>query len=159
MFRAIESLCGWIWKATELVRFAVKSPLFIWATVSEASLCGLVCVSPGYFIGSAFSEALRKRPGPQGSFWFHWAMTFFAVGACMTFWLYCVYCKQYGPALEIGLSHCLQLNLTDAPCSQRTGAFQSDGRERLGCSIGGGQFGGIGNHWYIARSVGLVTPP
>ena len=65
MFRAIESLCGWIWKATELVRFAVKSPLFIWATVSEASLCGLVCVSPGYFIGSAFSEALRNGLAPR----------------------------------------------------------------------------------------------
>ena len=70
------------------MRIAVKSFLFIWATVSVASLCALVYVFPGYSIDSTFSEALRKRPSPQGSFWFHWAMTF---------WLYRVHRKHCGP--------------------------------------------------------------
>ena len=79
------------------MRIAVKSVLFAWAAVSVVSLCGLVYVFPGYSMDGAFSEALRTQPSPQASFWFHWALTFFAVGVCMTFFLYRVYRKQYGP--------------------------------------------------------------
>jgi uncharacterized protein YllA (UPF0747 family) len=49
-----------------------------------ASLLGLIYVFPGYSIDSAFSEALRKHPSPQASFWFHWTMTFFLVSVCMS---------------------------------------------------------------------------
>ena len=45
--------------------------------LSVMSLLGLIYVFPGYSIDSAFSEALRKQPSPQASFWFHWYMTFF----------------------------------------------------------------------------------
>jgi len=78
------------------MRAAVRLLLLIWATVSALSLVGLIYVFPGYSLDSAFSEALRKHPSPQGSFWFHWCMTFFLVGVCMTAWLYRTYRKQYG---------------------------------------------------------------
>jgi len=78
------------------MRAAVRLLILIWASVSAVSLVGLIYVFPGYSIDSAFSEALRKHPSPQASFWFHWCMTFFLVGACMTVWLYRTYRKQYG---------------------------------------------------------------
>lgn len=78
------------------MRFAVKSLMLIWGTVSLASFCGLVYVFPGYSIDNAFSEALRKHASPEGAFWFHWCTTFFVVGVCLTFWLYRTYRKHYG---------------------------------------------------------------
>jgi hypothetical protein len=54
------------------MRVALRSLTLIWATVSAVSLLGLICVLPGYSIDGAFSEALRKHPSPQASFWFHW---------------------------------------------------------------------------------------
>ncbi len=78
------------------MRVAVRSLIFVWATVSVVSLLGLIYVFPGYSIDNAFSEALRKHPSPQASFWFHWCTTFFLVGVCMTAWLYRIYRKQYG---------------------------------------------------------------
>jgi hypothetical protein len=78
------------------MRVAVKSLFIIWATVSVVSLCGLIYISPGYSLDSAFSQALRKHPSPAGSFWFHWCLTFFLIGLCMTVLLYRTYRKQYG---------------------------------------------------------------
>jgi hypothetical protein len=78
------------------MRVALRSLTLIWATVSAVSLLGLICVLPGYSIDGAFSEALRKHPSPQASFWFHWCTTFFFVGACMTAWLYRTYRRHYG---------------------------------------------------------------
>jgi len=78
------------------LRILVKSLFFIWASVSLLSLCGLVYAFPGYSVDSAFSQALRKQPSLEASFWFHWAVIFLLVGVCMTSWLYFVYRKQYG---------------------------------------------------------------
>ena len=78
------------------MRAAVKSLFIIWATVTAASLCGLIYILPGYSVDSAFSQALRTHPSPEGAFWFHWCLTFFLVGACVTVVLYRTYRKQYG---------------------------------------------------------------
>ena len=78
------------------MRFAVKSLILTWAIVSLVSFCGLIYVFPGYSLDSAFSEAFRKHPGPEGSFWFHWCLTFLVVGIFMTFWLYRTDRRQYG---------------------------------------------------------------
>jgi prolipoprotein diacylglyceryltransferase len=78
------------------MRAVVRLLLLIWATVSAVSLVGLIYVFPGYSLDSAFSEALRKHPSPQASFWFHWSMTFLLVGVCMTAWLYRTHRKHYG---------------------------------------------------------------
>jgi len=78
------------------MRVAVKSLILVWATVSVVSLSGLIYVLPGYSLDRAFSEPLRKQPSPQASFWFHWCMIFFLVGACMTVWLCRTYRKHYG---------------------------------------------------------------
>jgi hypothetical protein len=78
------------------MRVAVKSLIIIWATVSVASFCGLIYIFPGYSLDSAFSQALRKRPSPEGSFWFHWCVTLFLIGSCITVVLYRTYRKQYG---------------------------------------------------------------
>ena len=69
------------------MRAVLRSLTLVWATVSVVSLLGLIYVFPGYSIDSAFSEALRKHPSPQASFWFHWYSTFFLVGVCVTAWL------------------------------------------------------------------------
>jgi hypothetical protein len=78
------------------MRFAVKSLILTWAIVSLVSFCGLIYVFPGYSLDSAFSEAFRKHPGPEGSFWFDWRLIFLVVGIFMTFWLYRTYRRQYG---------------------------------------------------------------
>jgi hypothetical protein len=78
------------------MRAAVKSLILIWASVSVVSLFGLIYVSPGYSLDSAFSQVLRTHQSPQGSFWFHWCLTFFLVGVCMTAWLCRSYRKHYG---------------------------------------------------------------
>jgi len=78
------------------MRTVLRSITFIWATVSLVSLFGLFYVFRGYSIDGAFSEALRKHPSLQASFWFHWCTTFFFVGVCMTAWLYRTYRKHYG---------------------------------------------------------------
>ena len=78
------------------MRAAVKSLIIIWAAASVASFCGLIYIFPGYSLDSAFSQALRKHPSPEGSFWFHWCLTFFLVGVCMTTVLCRTYRKQYG---------------------------------------------------------------
>jgi hypothetical protein len=59
------------------MRAVVKLLLLVWAIVLAVSLVGLVYVFPSYSLDSAFSEALRKPPSPQASFWFHWCMAFF----------------------------------------------------------------------------------
>jgi len=61
------------------MRLAVKSLTLTWAIVSLVSFCGLIYVFPGYSLDSAFSAAFRKRSGPEGSFWFHWRLTFLVV--------------------------------------------------------------------------------
>jgi hypothetical protein len=68
------------------MRSAVKSLILTWATVSLVSFGGLIYVFPGYSLDNAFSETFRKHPGPEGSFWFHWCLTFLVVGILMTFW-------------------------------------------------------------------------
>jgi membrane protein implicated in regulation of membrane protease activity len=78
------------------MRAVVRLLLLIWASVSAVSLVGLIYVFPSYSLNSALPQALRKPPSPQASFWFHWCVTFFLVGACMTAWLYRTYRKQYG---------------------------------------------------------------
>jgi len=70
------------------MRAVVRLLLLIWATVSAVSLVGLIYAFPGYSLDSAFSEALRKHPSPQASFWFHSSMDFLLIGVCMTAWLY-----------------------------------------------------------------------
>jgi len=43
-----------------------------------------------------FLKLFGKHPGPEGSFWFHWSLTFLVVGLFMTLWLYRTYRRQYG---------------------------------------------------------------
>jgi hypothetical protein len=78
------------------MRAALRVILLIWAAVSAVSLAGLIYVFPGYSLDSAFSQALRRHPSPQGESWFHWCLSFFLLGVCMTAWLYRVHRRQYG---------------------------------------------------------------
>lgn len=78
------------------MKVALRSVMLIWAAVSMVSLLGLIYVFPGYSIDSAFSEALRKHPSPDGVFWVHWCAIFFFVGVCMTAWLHRTHRAHYG---------------------------------------------------------------
>ena len=78
------------------MRVAIRVLIFIWAAVSLVSLCGLILVFPSYSVDNAFAQALRKHPSEQASFWFHWCLTFFLVGCCITAWLYYTHRKHFG---------------------------------------------------------------
>ena len=58
------------------MRFAVKSLILTGGDgLIGKFLRANLCISR-LSLDSAFSETLRKHPGPEGSFWFHWCFDF-----------------------------------------------------------------------------------